>query len=597
MPVFFANPLGLLALLGIPVVLAIHFLHRHRRAIPVSTMFLIEIAREPARSGRRWHRLIPSVPMWLQLLLVILLATLLSRPFLPRDALQVAVVVDESASMRVFRAELAEKLTDLHAATRRGRRGTHWTVLSANPTRPRLYSGENPAEWIANLANWSPADGWLDPATALRVARGRVGPGGLVVYATDTPREDLPGGAALLSVGHPIDNAGIGGVTVAQSDDGELRWQAVLVNPSANPATREWTLEWDGNPPTAPQPVTIPANGMANLSGALPPDAVRLVLRLDGDAFALDDAFPFVRPEPKPLSMATLGEGVPEWLPERMQRSIPRLSRAPAATADFVLAGVAEGGEPPPLPGIVFSTAAESGADTRGGPVFPASHPLVSGPAWAGLSVRDVPAPPPEPGDVPLLFAGDRPLASLREGGGDGPQLVLHFNPALSNLDRIPAGAVLLLRFAETIRAAKAATAWKQLEPGQQLTPFLTQTAGTALVMETLASDGFVETTRPITAAVRAPDEPGFIRIRDEEMVWIEAAVAFADARESDFRHRAAADTTGAAIANASRMTTRGREHDDHPARPLLVLAALAALLALYHFSTAPERGGAPQPT
>jgi len=35
-----ANPLGLLALLGIPAVLAIHFLQRRSIALPVSTWFL-----------------------------------------------------------------------------------------------------------------------------------------------------------------------------------------------------------------------------------------------------------------------------------------------------------------------------------------------------------------------------------------------------------------------------------------------------------------------------------------------------------------------------------------------------------------------------
>jgi len=39
MPVF-ANPLGLLALLGIPAVLAIHFLQRKAKELPVSTLFL-----------------------------------------------------------------------------------------------------------------------------------------------------------------------------------------------------------------------------------------------------------------------------------------------------------------------------------------------------------------------------------------------------------------------------------------------------------------------------------------------------------------------------------------------------------------------------
>ena len=592
MPLLFANPWGLLALLGIPVVLAIHFLHRHRTAIPVSTLFLIEIAREPARSGRRWHRLLPSVPMWLQLLLVLLLAALLSRPYLPQGVLQVAVVVDDSASMRAFRTELADRLTNLHATTRAGRSSTHWIVLPANPTRPRLYAGETPSEWIATLTTWSPADGWHDPTSALRLARDRVGPDGLVVYATDTPLADLPSGAALLAVGRPIDNAGIGGVTVTETED-DIRWQAVLVNPSPRPAERQWTLEWNGNETTAAQPVALPANGMATLGGVLPQNATRLVLRLSGDEFALDDAFPFVRPAPKPLAMATLGDGVPPWLAERMQRSIPRLSLAPAATADFALIGLADGTAPPPVAGVVFSTAGEPSASFLSETIAPTTHPLVRGLAWAGLAVQDVPAPPPAPGDQVLLWAGDRPLASLRTTASEvaNPQLVLHFNPTLSNLNRIPASAILLLRFAETLRATKSATAWKQLEPGQALTPFLPDATSGELILETLAADGSTTATQPVTAATRTPDEPGFIRVRNEQTILIEAAVAFADARESDFRRSASSDTTAEAIARAARVSA---PNDDFM-RPLIILAALTALLVLYHFSAAPQRADNPE--
>jgi hypothetical protein len=600
MPVLFANPWGLLALLGIPVVLAIHFLHRHRQAIPVSTLFLIEIAREPARSGRRWHRLLPSVPMWLQLLLVLLLAALLARPYLPQGVLQVAVVVDDSASMRAFRADLAERLTDLHSATRAGRRSTQWLVLPANPTRPRFYAGENPTDWIASLATWSPADGWRDPAAALRLARDRVGPEGLVVYATDTPRGELPSSAALLAVGKRIENAGIGGVTVTESDEG-IRWQAVLVNPSALPAQREWALEWDGGETSPPQPVSLPANGMATLGGALPENATRLVLRLSGDEFKLDDAFPFVRPAPKPLAMATLGEGVPPWLAERMQRSIPRLSVAPAAAADFALMGIADATTPPPAAGVVFSTAGESSARFLTDTAAATTHPLVRGLAWAGLAVQDVPAPPPLPDDSVLLWSGDRPLASLRRSVSaeenptppPGPQLVLHFNPSLSNFNRIPASAILLLRFAETLRAAKSATAWEQLEPGQSLAAFLPEASAGPLVLETLAADGTTSASHPLTAATRAPDEPGFLRIRDNHTVFLEAAVAFADARESDFRHTAPSDTTADALARAARVSAPS----DDFMRPFLILAALTALLVLYHFSAAPPRATASETT
>jgi hypothetical protein len=161
---------------------------------------------------------------------------------------------------------------------------------------------------------------------------------------------------------------------------------------------------------------------------------------------------------------------------------------------------------------------------------------------------------------------------------------VFHFNPALSNLDRIPAGAILLLRFAESLRHAKNATAWEQLEPGQTIAPYLPDDVQGPLAMETIGVDGSLVSSVPFTAATRVPDEPGFLRVRNANAVFLEAAVAFADARESNFRSCVPYDSTPTAIANAQRVS----EPNDDSMRPLILLAALAALLALYHFSAGP---------
>ena len=90
---------GLLALLGIPAVLAIHFLQRKAKELPVSTLFLLEHTRREAASGRRFERLIPSIPLWMQLLSVLLLAWFLAEPrYRKAGSIQrVAVVLDSSA--------------------------------------------------------------------------------------------------------------------------------------------------------------------------------------------------------------------------------------------------------------------------------------------------------------------------------------------------------------------------------------------------------------------------------------------------------------------------------------------------------------------
>ena len=107
-----SNPAGLWALLGIPLVLLIHFLQRKAKVLPVSTLFLLEKTVRESASGRRFDRLVNSVPLWMQLLAVLLLAWLLAEPRYrkARSVQRIAVVLDSSASMEPFRDRLADAL-------------------------------------------------------------------------------------------------------------------------------------------------------------------------------------------------------------------------------------------------------------------------------------------------------------------------------------------------------------------------------------------------------------------------------------------------------------------------------------------------------
>src|SRR5688572_5754994 len=66
-----AHPAALWCLLGLPVVLAIHFLQRRSRKEVVTTLFLLQQMRRESETGNRFERLRPSIPLWLQLLMVL----------------------------------------------------------------------------------------------------------------------------------------------------------------------------------------------------------------------------------------------------------------------------------------------------------------------------------------------------------------------------------------------------------------------------------------------------------------------------------------------------------------------------------------------
>jgi len=276
MPVF-ANPLGLLALLGIPAVLAIHFLQRKAKELPVSTLFLLDQTRREAASGRRLDRLIPSIPLWMQLLAVLLLAWFLSEPRYPKtgSVQRVAVVVDSSASMSVFKqkalARLAEVLPELQGPASE----IQLTVLDSAPNRPRLYTGSSIDGLNAALESWQPHDGPVDPTRSLRLARSLVSREGIVLYLTDTPSGPLPFQARLLAVGEAIDNVGFTGVSFTTME-GALVWRALLKNHSSKAADRTWSIQTSGGS-TEPRPVHLDPGALVTLQAAFPRDAPNVV--------------------------------------------------------------------------------------------------------------------------------------------------------------------------------------------------------------------------------------------------------------------------------------------------------------------------------
>ena len=236
-----ANPLGLWALLGIPAVLAIHFLQRQAVILPISTLFLLEKTQRESASGRRFDRLMNSIPLWMQLLAVLLLTWLLAEPRYQkaRSTQRVAIILDSSASMSVIRDQVKERLIEALPDLQGPAAAIELTLLQSAAGRERLYTGASPEEFALALDAWQPRDGLTDPSQSIRLARSIVAREGIVVYVTDTPTESLPFDARMIALGDAIENVGITGVTF-EKREGDLRWSAMVRNYSDTAATRTW---------------------------------------------------------------------------------------------------------------------------------------------------------------------------------------------------------------------------------------------------------------------------------------------------------------------------------------------------------------------
>lgn len=596
MNAIFANPWGLLGLLGLPAVLAIHFLQRRTKEIPASTLFLLEAAMQAPPAGRRWEKLVPSLPLWMQLLGVLLLTLILAAPRWPWQwrSRPLAVVVDDSASMLVFREKAVEKFANMAESLRKFGIRSEYLILPARPDAPRIHAGEDASEAAKALMVFEPNGGPVDPTATLRLARERVGPEGLVVYLTDTPGITLPADVALVSVGKPLPNTGITGVTVSRENNG-LRWEAMLANRGTRDADVAWTLALDDQAESATGRIMVPARGIASIGGLLPTDAARCELILPGDDFTPDDRFPFVKAGPRPLYFQDMLPETLGWLGSMLVKGVPALEKAlDADEADFTLAGSSDGTFPVLENAILLGIATEQ--ESKGvlaGPPVAARHAWNDGLSWEGLAVEKQSLLEANPDDTPLVWLGAEPVISLRsplrnDNGTPFRQLVFHFNPDRSNLRRLPASAILLLRYCESLRATKAATAWERVDPGQPLGSLLPP-GGSPLALDLVSRGGQTLSSREIApglrAGLRAPERPGFFRVREGETILIEGAVAFADAREGDFSECGPADTF-----NATAIGTTKTDPADDAWWRLALLLVLAALLVSWWWLGRPSR-------
>jgi hypothetical protein len=583
MPVF-GNPLGLLALLGIPAVLAIHFLQRKAVTLPVSTLFLLERTHREAAGGRRVDRLIPSLPMWMQLLAVLLLAWLLAEPRFPhaQQVQRVAVVLDSSASMEAFRTKWLPALTEEISEMRGLATEVELTVMESMPGRPRLYSGTWPGELAARLETWRPRDGLHDPGAALRLARSLVSREGAVLYLTDTPWPDAPVGVTTLAIGEAVENTGFTGLSFVSTEDGPM-WQALVKNHGTAPARREWWIE-SATSRSQAATLELAPGAWTTLQGIMPAEERQVRLRLSPDGFPLDDVLPMLAPRPKTLRCHSSPSPAHAALAERLLGALEAVeSVGPTAEADWTLAShdpldpaaTATAG-----PGLWLVEDGTSAGSYLTGGILAEPHPLMNGLNWQSLLVRETLRLEPAANDTVLLWQEERPLLILRPQGTGPGLLIVNFDIRHSNAEKLPAFLLLLHRHIEGLREARIAPAALNLETGQPLR--IAREAGRPLDIRFHDAEGKArpvpeEARETAGGRLRAPLEPGFAEYRQGDTELLQAALHFADAREADFRACATA-RGGTAESSASRMQRQTKA--DPWWRPALLLLLPALLLA-----------------
>ncbi len=571
------NPLGLLALLGIPAVLLIHFLQRQSRTVTVSTLFLLDQLRRQSDQGRRIERLRNSVPLWLQLLMVLLLTWLLVQPrWLRQESVQpIAVVLDNSASMSAYRDEAVRVLPGRLRDLARLAAITEFSVLTSDGSQPNLYRGRDIDALTLALQQWRPRAALHDFEPALRVARSTVGHQGVALLVTDhVPPRALPYGARHLAVGSPQPNAGFAGLRIEEKEEGPPTWNATVRNYSDEPQTRTWRLV-SGTSRSPEQTLQLGPGQIRRLSGSFPPGTERCRLELASDDFPIDDVLPMIQPQTRALNFTVFVPPGLESTADALLKAVPRSFRIGLANSDqadlFIRAYDPLNPGLPPGPGVVFlARPPRDLQELEGFLAADDSHPLMTDLNWMPLRASVDLGMPLRSTDRVLLWAGDAPLIFLRRNENGDQRLVFNFYLPTSNADRLPAFVLLVNRFAEAVRATKPTLERRILETNQRLPERALGPAGTSLTVSFEAWDGSLTfEDRPITDQPSAPAVPGFLTVKRDGEPVLEGSTYFADTREADLRKAA----TGSGIDDLSvDLVERNTEADINWTLWLLIL-------------------------
>jgi len=534
MNISFANPAGLWALLGVPAILLIHFLQTRSRQIRISTLFLLESLTKESTGGRRIERIRNSVPLWLQLLAVALLAWLLASPhWIKSDSTQsIVVVLDSSISMRAFKKNLLSTIPPRLRGLAKSAARTEWILIESDTAQPTLYSGGDVEAIAVALAKWKPRLGAHDPTPAIRLGQSLLRQHGLLIYVTDRKIEKLPEGGELIAIGAPTDNCGFTGLRI---EAGNGAWHALVKNYGATPQQRNWWIEI-GKQKTPPEHISLQPGQALALKGSFPSGSQACTLVLSEDAFTVDDRLPMVLPQPKRLKVfAETGSAYSDFFGQfiRSAQGIDPASETESPDLKLVVYNPLA----PALPAgsaMVFIREPSPRDNFLSGLVIAENDPLMEGLNWQGLLCKDTLRIPQTPEDGVLLWQGDVPLISLRTVA-QGKQLHFNFDLEQSNAKRLPAFVILLHRFLESLRTEKIAPETVNVETNQSL-HVAVDPAGKPVV---LASDDSSEnaTLAPAQSqALRAPVEPGFFDITQGTADLVKGAAHFADARAADLR-------------------------------------------------------------
>jgi hypothetical protein len=622
------TPLGLLALLTLPLIVLLHLMRERRRRVVVPSLLLWQLMPRRQEAQRR-RRLPLTLLLLLHLLAAALLALALARPqwltsLLGREQ-HLAVIIDTSASMAaptggVGAGSRLDAARDRALALVAGLSGRDTLTLIVAGPEARLLDSAGPAgiaRLRAALNGLTSGGVGSDIVGALTLAAADMQgqPAGRAVVITDAALPTLdadlrraPQGLAVAweQVGASLPNRAM--ITFAarpRGASGPVQVYARAANYSDTPFSSFVRLYGDGRLLDT-RPVSFSPQGNVELTWVAPAGMTLLRVEIDGgDRLPADDTAALSLNIARPLR--TLLVSSSPAAVERALKSIPGVSLRVIAPADYAGAStpgvdltVLDGTLPerwppgavlainPPTSGRLLSVSGRTGSPA------PGAADLRSGPdaLFDGVSLGSVefgPAPFITPPDWAraLLSRGDQPLI-LRGSVGQSEVAIWAFDLAHSNLTTRLAFPLLLAR---TVRDLVPAPLPSSALAGQIVALRPDPRADTIELTDPGGAVSRLPVPRGQAARVSLAD-PGVYALRElagaGEIFAGQLPVNAGSARESDLTPRPLPAATEAPPAVASDPA-----RDSRPLWPWLAAAALAVMFGEWAYVHARRVGAA----
>ena len=331
----FLVPLALAGLIAVPIIVAFYMLRLRRPVHQVSSTFLWQQLVRDVEANSPWQRLRRSLLLLHQLLLAVILAFLVARPFsehpagLARD---LVLVIDASASMTatdVFPDRMtAAKRAAIEQLAQVPSDGRVSVVAAAETARVVANEATDRGRISNAIESIEASTTASDLTDALKLAgslaeRAR---GAEILVVTDDASTSVPAVALdvpirVVTVGRERDNQAIAALAVRADASGLKRTVFVSVaNYSANMATRRLQILADGSPVTARDVVLDPLTRADVVIDELPGGSSVVEARLapvgDGtgtntnrDFLVLDDAAWAIVPPDRLRRVLLVGPG------------------------------------------------------------------------------------------------------------------------------------------------------------------------------------------------------------------------------------------------------------------------------------------------